>query len=76
MARADDLAANGPPSPFRRGRRRAEPPKDSTMIIDHPHLLALLVAHHHERLVEAGTGRRHSERPTPRFRLRRRRRSA
>jgi hypothetical protein len=43
------------------------------MFIDNPHLLALLVAHHRERLIEAGTGVRQTERPKPLFRHRRRR---
>ena len=38
------------------------------MFIENPHLLALLVAHHRERLIEAGTGVRQSERPMRRFR--------
>jgi hypothetical protein len=41
------------------------------MFIDNPHLLALLVAHHRERLIEAGTGVRRSERRALRFRRRR-----
>ena len=40
------------------------------MFVNDPHLLALLVAHHRERLIETGTGMRR-----PARRLRRRRRS-
>lgn len=40
------------------------------MFVDNPHLLALLVAHHRERVIETGTGIRR-----PARRLRRQRRS-
>jgi hypothetical protein len=41
------------------------------MLIENPHLLAVLVAYHHERLAEAATGTRQAERPKPRLRRRR-----
>jgi hypothetical protein len=42
------------------------------MLIDYPQLFALFVAHHRERLIEAGTGVRRPARPTLRLRRRRR----
>ena len=43
--------------------------RTSHVFVNNPHLLALLVAHHRERLIETGTGMR---RPARRLRRRRR----